>query len=782
MKKTLITCASVLLSTVAFAQKAPQLNADNINEVINAMTLHEKATLVVGTGMAGLTSTGNLGSYAKLVPGAAGTTAAIPRLGIPSAVLSDGPAGLRINPTREFDSHTYYCTHFPIGTCLSSSWNVNLVQEVGAAIGNEVLEYGADVLLAPGVCLHRNPLCGRNFEYYSEDPVLSGYIAAAYINGVQSQGVGTSIKHFAFNNQETARLGNDARVSQRAARELYLKNFEIAIKKSNPWTVMSAYNLVNGTMTSERRDLLTTILRNEWGYKGMVMTDWLGGTDPVWRDSKTDRVANMVAGNDLIEPGAPEDTKTIEEAVKNGKLDVKYLNENVRRILEMIVKTPRFKGYKYSNNPDLKAHAQVTRNSAAEGTVLLENKGVLPFASNIKNVALYGVASYDPIAGGTGSGNVNRAYTVSLVEGLRNANYNVDESLINLYNPHIKAEKEKIAKLNLAFWQKSPLPAEIVPAQNDLANEVKNNDVAIITLERLSGEFSDRTDKDFNLSNEELQLINTVSNAYHAAGKKVVVVLNIGGVIESASWKNIPDAILLPWQCGQEIGNSIADILSGRLSPSGKLPMTWPVSFNDVPSSKNFPKDGIAINFMDRNLGKYRTVANVGYTNYEEDIYVGYRYFDTFDKTVSYPFGYGLSYTTFNYSNIKATANGNNIDVTVTVTNTGNRAGKEVVEVYETAPKGAVDKPAQELKAFAKTKELQPGESQTLTMSFAKAELASFQEKASAWVVDGGTYTIKVGASSRDIKGTAQVKVQGMKTKVNNVLKPVKPLNVLTKK
>lgn len=782
MKKTLITCATMLLSSVAFAQNAPQLDAGNINEVINAMTLHEKATLVVGTGMAGLTSTGNLGSYAKLVPGAAGTTAAIPRLGIPSAVLSDGPAGLRINPTREFDSHTYYCTHFPIGTCLSSSWNVNLVQSVGATIGNEVLEYGADVLLAPGVCLHRNPLCGRNFEYYSEDPVLSGYIAAAYINGVQSQGVGTSIKHYAFNNQETARLGNDARVSQRAARELYLKNFEIAIKNSNPWTVMSAYNLVNGTMTSESRGLLTSILRNEWGYKGIVMTDWLGGTDPVWRDSKTDRVANMVAGNDLIEPGAPADTKTIEEAVKSGKLDVKYLNENVRRILEMIVKTPRFKGYKYSNNPDLKAHAQVTRNSAAEGTVLLENKGVLPFASNIKNVALYGVASYDPIAGGTGSGNVNRAYTVSLVEGMRNANYNVDESLINTYKNHIKAEKERIAAMKLEWWQASPLPTEVVPSQNDLDNQVKNNDVAVITLERLSGEGSDRTDKDFNLTAEELQLINTVTNAYHAAGKKAVVVLNIGGVIESASWKNIPDAVLLPWQCGQEIGNSVADILSGRLSPSGKLPMTWPVSFNDVPSSKNFPKDGIAINFMDRNLGKYRTVANVGYTNYEEGIYVGYRYFDTFNKNVSYPFGYGLSYTTFNYSNIKATANGNNIDVTVTVTNTGNRAGKEVVEVYETAPKGAVDKPAQELKTFAKTKELQPGESQTLTMSFAKAELASFQEKASAWVVDGGTYTIKVGASSRDIKGTAQVKVKGMKTKVNNVLKPVKPLNVLTKK
>ena len=775
-------CCVAAFCSAGTVSAQPKLRADNIDEVLNAMTLHEKALLVVGTGMVGLGGDANLGSFAKLVPGAAGTTVSIPRLGITSAVLSDGPAGLRINPTRPYDSKTYYCTHFPIGTCLSSSWNTDLVTEVGKAIGDEVLEYGADVLLAPGVCLHRNPLCGRNFEYYSEDPVLSGNIAAAYINGVQSNGVGTSIKHFAFNNQETARLGNEVNVSQRAARELYLKNFEIAIKKSHPWTVMSSYNLVNGTMASENHDLLTTILRDEWGYKGLVMTDWMAGSDPIRRDGGTDRIANMKAGNDLIEPGQSVDTKTIEEAVKSGKLDVSVLNRNVRRILELIVKTPRFKGYKYSDAPDLKAHAIVTRNSAAEGTVLLENKGALPLAGNVKNVALYGVASYDAIAGGTGSGNVNSSYTVSLVEGMRNNGYTVDDSILDRYTTYIAAAKAEIAKTPHQWFETLPLPKETVPTDDQLSQAVANNDIAVITLERLSGEGSDRTAADFNLSSEEKELISKVTEAFHQAGKKAVVVLNIGGVIESASWKNIPDAILLPWQCGQEFGNSVAEILAGKLSPSGKLPMTWPVSFNDVPSSQNFPSNGLVVNSFAGGQAKYKNVRNVGYTDYDEGIYVGYRYFDTFNKKVSYPFGYGLSYTTFGYSKPTVANDGKSVTVNVTITNTGNMAGKEVAEVYVTAPKGAVEKPAEELKAFAKTRTLQPGESQTLSMSIDKIDLASFNTKASAWIADAGNYVFKVGSSSLDIKGTATLTIGTDVEKVHKVLKPIVKLSELSRK
>jgi beta-glucosidase len=770
--------------------QTPKLNANNIDEVIKAMTLQEKIELCVGTHRASDTSQG--GKYADIVAGVAGATIGIPRLGIPYTLLADGPAGLRINPTRPYDSNTYYCTHFPIGTCLSSSWNTDLVTSVGSAIGDEVHRYGVDVLLAPGVCIHRNPLCGRNFEYYSEDPVLSGNIAAAYINGVQSQGVGTSIKHFAFNNQETQRLGNDAIVSQRAAREIYLKNFEIAIKKAQPWTVMSSYNLVNGKMTSERRDLLTTILRDEWGYKGMVMTDWGGGRDPIRRphpgnvglsafNGIPDRAANMYAGNDLIEPGGEDDIEDIEKAVKSGKLDIKYIDENVKRILQYIVKTPHFKGYQYKNDPDLKAHALVTRNAAAEGTVLLENKGVLPLSPNIKTVALYGVAAYKPIAGGTGSGDVNRRYTVSLVEGMRNAGYTVDNSMIDTYTKQLSDHDAAVAKMNIPWWMPKPLASEVVPSDENIQKAAQNDDVAIVTLQRLSGEGSDRTAKDFNLNETELQLLNKVTEAFHAQGKKVVVVLNIGGVIESASWKNIPDAILLPWQCGQEFGNSVAELLSGKLTPSGKLPMTWPIAYQDAASSKNFPSDGKGSDIMG-DMSKWKNVKNVGYTLYDEDIYVGYRYFDTFDKTVSYPFGYGLSYTTFSYNDVKAADNGSNISVSVTVTNTGKRPGKEVAEVYVTAPKGAIEKPAQELKAFAKTRTLQPGESQTLTMNIDKADLASFNTKQSAWVADGGSYTFKVGASSRDIKGTATLNIKGSKQKVHNVLKPTMKLDLLTQK
>ena len=770
--------------------QTPKLNANNIDEVIKAMTLQEKIELCVGTHRASDISQG--GKYADVVAGVAGATIGIPRLGIPYTLLADGPAGLRISPTRPYDSNTYYCTHFPIGTCLSSSWNTDLVTSVGAAIGDEVHRYGVDVLLAPGVCIHRNPLCGRNFEYYSEDPVLSGNIAAAYINGVQSQGVGTSIKHFAFNNQETQRLGNDAIVSQRAAREIYLKNFEIAIKKAQPWTVMSSYNLVNGVMTSERRDLLTTILRDEWGYKGIVMTDWGGGRDPIRRphpgnvglsafNGLPDRAANMYAGNDLIEPGGEDDIEDIENAVKSGKLDIKYIDENVKRILQYIVKTPRFKGYQYKNDPDLKAHALVTRNAAAEGTVLLENKGVLPLSANIKTVALYGVAAYRPIAGGTGSGDVNRRYTVSLVEGMRNAGYKVDNSMIDTYTKLLSDHDAAVAKMDIIWWMPKPLASEVIPSDESIQKAAQNDDVAIVTLQRLSGEGTDRTAKDFNLNETELQLLNKVTEAFHAQGKKVVVVLNIGGVIESASWKNIPDAILLPWQCGQEFGNSVAELLSGKLTPSGKLPMTWPIAYQDAASSKDFPSDGKGAEIMG-DMSKWKDVKNVGYTLYDEGIYVGYRYFDTFDKTVSYPFGYGLSYTTFSYNDVKAADNGSKVTVSVTVTNTGNRPGKEVAEVYVTAPKGAIEKPAQELKAFAKTRTLQPGESQTLTMNIDKADLASFNTKQSAWVTDKGTYTFKVGASSRDIKGTATLNIKGSKQMVHNVLKPTMKLNLLTKK
>ena len=784
MKKSFILLASAaLVAGCATADKQAPKNTINQEEVMSKLTLEDKAHFVIGTGMAGFS--GNdavIGATRNLVPGAAGTTYPLDSLGIPAVVLADGPAGLRIDAKREGDSATYYCTHFPIGTLLASTWNTQLIEQVGQAIGEEVKEYGADVLLAPALNIMRNPLCGRNFEYYSEDPVVAGKTASAYITGVQKNDVGTSIKHFAANNQETNRMNNDAHISQRALREIYLKGFEIAIKESQPWTVMTSYNYINGVYTSESKDLVTTILRDEWGYQGTVMTDWFGGKDGA---------KQMWAGNDMLQPGKAEQFDSIVAGVKSGKLAEADLDRSVQRILNLIEKSPRFQGYKYNNKPDLQAHAAVTRQSAAEGMVLMKNGGVLPFAKNIKNVALYGNTSYDFIAGGTGSGNVNHAYVVSLLDGLKNGGYTVSDELKNAYTAYAadckakeEAEIEAAAKKDpknamLLRFMPRPLPAEKQFSADELAKQASQADVAVITLGRISGEFMDRKAADFNLSDSERKLIEQVCDVYHKAGKQVVVLLNIGGVIETATWKELPDAILCAWQAGQEGGNSVVDVLSGKQSPSGKFTMTWPIKFTDAYSSKNFPIDqDPRIDMM--NQGQKGNVKNVDYTEYEEDIYVGYRYFDSFEVPVSYPFGYGLSYTTFDYSDAKITEKGDAFEISVTVKNTGKLEGKEVVELYISAPDNkAANKPAKELKAYAKTKLLAPDETETVVMTVKAADLASFDEAASAWVVAAGEYQFLVGASSQDIKAVLKATAKAQQTKVNNVMKPQGTMNLL---
>ncbi len=752
MKKSIILLSSAGLLLCACG--TPQLGKASIDKVLKAMTLEEKVHFVIGTGMSGNSGGGaTVGATDLLLPGAAGTTYPIPRLGIPAIALADGPAGLRIQPIREGDSNTYYCTHFPIGTLLASTWNQELVESVGKAMGEEVHEYGADVYLAPAVNIHRHPLNGRNFEYYSEDPVVAGKIGAAYVRGVQSNDVGTSVKHFAFNNQETNRTANNAVISPRAQREIYLKGFEIIVKEADPWTIMSSYNKINGTYTSQSRELLTDILRDDWGFKGLVMTDWYGGDDGA---------AQIAAGNDMLQPGTDLQYEQIMAAIKDGSLSEAELDVCVRRCLELVLRSPKMKGYQFSNKPDLEAHAKVTRESALEGMVLLENKGVLPF-KNVKNVAVYGCTSYAFIAGGTGSGDVNRAYTVSLLDGLKNAGYNVDDSKKAIFEKHIADEKAAAQAAygddGLAAFYPVPRPSEIIPTAAELRASARANDVAIITFGRNSGEFFDRTSADFSLNAGEKQLLNDVTKAFHAAGKKVVVVLNIGGVIETASWKNIPDAILLAWQAGQEGGNSVTDILSGKESPSGKLSMTFPVNLMDHGSSANFPIDADAgVYFMEKrpNLG----VKDVDETKYEEGIYVGYRWFDKQNIPVSYPFGYGLSYTTFGYSDATASLSGDVVKVSVKVTNTGSVAGKEAVQVYISAPAGKLDKPVKELKGFAKTRKLAPGESQTVEVSFAAADMSSYDESKPGWVLDPGTYNILVGASAADIRATASIDVK----------------------
>ena len=747
MKKQLILTAAVLISASAMAQ--PQLTKDNIDEVLAAMTLEEKATLVVGSGWGSMT-----GAAKELVSGAAGTTQAIPRLGIPQTVLSDGPAGLRINPTRPGDPNTYYCTGFPVGTLLACTWNTDLVYKVGEAMGNETLEYGADVILGPGMNLHRNPLNGRNFEYYSEDPVLTGETAAAMIDGIQSNGVGVSAKHFAVNSQETNRMQDDARVSPRALRELYLKGFEIAVRKSQPWTIMSSYNKINGTWAESNRDLLTTILRDEWGFKGMVMTDWTGLR--VTSDQ-------ILAGNDLMEPGDVRETQELIEKVKSGELAEADLDICVRRVLEFIVKTPRFAGYKYSNKPDLKAHAQVTRKAAVEGMVLLKNENDALPMDGVSKIALYGVTSYDFIAGGTGSGNVNKPYVVSLLEGLDNNGYELVPEIKDYYQKYIAFEKARIKSESVrsTILLGDPVISEIGIKRSFIEKNEPLSDIAVITIGRNAGEGADRKlDADFLLTADERQLITDVCDTYHYAGKKVVVILNVGGVIETASWKAYPDAILLAWQPGEEGGNSVADVLKGVENPSGKLSMTWPVTYFDHPSSFNFPFNYTGANSM-VDLGallggnnRRAPQKNVDFTDYAEGINVGYRYFVTAGKEVSYPFGYGLSYTKFEYGKpVVKLAKDGTVTVSVAVKNVGKVAGKEIVEVYVAAPAGGLEKPARELKAYGKTASLAPGESETLVMSIDPYYLASFNESTSAWETAAGAYKVLVGASVDDIRG-----------------------------
>lgn len=764
-----IAALCMVTSTV---QGQVKLNASNIDEVIGQMTLEEKVHMVIGCGM-------SMGDDVKF-PSTAGRTYDIPRLGIPSVYLADGPHRLAMAVKRDFDSHFYYATEFPSGTTVAATFDPNAAFQVGAALGEEVKDYGMDVLLAPGVNLMRNALCGRNHEYYSEDPVVTGKMAAGYINGVQSQGTGTCLKHFAVNNQETNRNNNDSRVAQRPLRELYLKGFEIAVKESQPWSIMTSYNKVNGKYTCEDIDLTEYILRDEWGFKGVVMSDWNAGTDAV---------ASMKAGNDMLQPGQDRQYKAILEAVQNGTLDEAVLNRNVKRILEMVVKCHTFGNYKYANETNLKAHAQIDRTIGAEGIVLLDNQSALPLAANIKNVALYGTTSYDMVPAGMGFGSTGVGYyCVSLVEGMRNAGYTVDANLIKKYKKHLADEQKRLYPKGRPPFSLTPLKRaeEFVPTADELAAQVKSNDVAILTLGRTSGEASDRRVEEFYLKDNETALIKQVAEAYHAAGKKVIVILNICSPVETASWKNTVDAVICAFQPGQEVGNSVADVLTGKVNPSGHLPMTFAVKYGDAPSDTNFPYDyefkmpsfamGSGMNFESKEKKEEKpkeAVRNVDYTNYEEGIYVGYRYFDTFGKEVSYPFGHGLSYTTFSFDVVSSGINGDKCEMKVSVKNTGNCAGKESVQLYVKAPAGGLEKPAKELKAFAKTKLLQPGESEVVTLSWNLMDMASLNEKSCSWELAKGTYQWMAAASSADVRCTVSQKVaKAQKVKVHDAMKP----------
>lgn len=714
MKISIKYCLVLAGISFVFLRSNAQDASPYVRNLLSRLTLEEKVRLLVGNGYVADEPSA---SARKRVPGAVGTTYPIARLHIPSVVLSDGPAGVRLDPVKINGSTSVrYATGFPIATLLASTWDTALVYKVGQAFGKEIKDFGIDVILAPALNIQRNPLNGRNFEYYSEDPVVSGNIAAAMVNGIQSEGVGTSIKHFVANNQETDRSNVNEIISERALREIYLKGFEIAIKKSHPWTVMNSYNKVNGIYTSENEDLNTTILRKEWGFKGLVMTDWGGGRHPVQQ---------MIAGTDLLMSGRRWQLDTLLNAVKQDSLSLEIINRNVARVLEFILKSPVYKNQKYSGKPDVEENATVVRQAASEGMVLLKNENnALPLVGQ-KKIALFGNASFHTIANGLGSGEVHKLYTISIAQGLLNAGYDIDSS----------------------------------DAAGSADKAAMDNDIAVITIGRNSGETRDRRlNGDFTLKEEEMAQVKQVSAAFHSRGKEVVVILNVGGIIEMASWRDCVDGILLAWQPGQEAGDAIADILSGKVNPSGRLAITIPMVYEDEPSAQNFPGSTFpqqARNVIFNNSSTYREV------DYKEGIFVGYRYFNTFKIHTAYPFGFGLSYTQFRFSDLKLNTPvmNNRIIVQLKITNTGKSPGKEVVQLYISAPPGKQQKPCEELKAFAKTRLLQPGESQIVSFPVGREQLASFVTERSSWVVEKGEYKISIGASSTDIKLESAISV-----------------------
>lgn len=745
---------------------------ERAQDLVSRMTLEEKIGMIVGDGRFLPKANHNVEKTTEVPIANRNSKMLIPRLSLKTTALTDGPAGINKGPAPEGATEYTYTTSFPTSTCLAATWNTEMVENVGKAFGNELLEYDYDLVLMPALNLHRNPRCGRNFEYYSEDPLLSGKLTASMVNGLQSNGVGATLKHFLANNQETNRRKYNAVVSQRALREIYLRGFEIAVRESKPKAIMTAYNRLNGFYTPEIPEMLQNIVRKEWGFDGLYMTDF----DMHYGDA----VAQVRAGINMVMGGSKNEHEEITEAIRNKVLDESTLSENLFYNMKLKLSSPSMKGFTPSLKPDLKSHAKVAREAAAEGMVLLKNDNKALPISKKKRVALFGKIGYHLIPFGTGSGSVRSyKYAVSVNEGLQAAGFKVLKEMETDYIALIeKIKKENLVppffdtpkhrkdngivgdqapphfKERLVAFSKEPAisVADILKYENKA-------DVAVITLGRSAGE--NYENGYLPISEIELELVKNVSAVFHDAGKKVIVVLNVGGVWETASWRDYADAILLAWLPGQEGGRAVTDIITGAVNPSGKLPDSFPVKYEDVPSASTFPGEPV-----EEPINSF----------YKEGVYVGYRYYDSFNIPTAYEFGYGMSYTTFDYSDLKlsSTSFSSKMKVTVTVKNTGKVAGKEVAQLYLAAPATEIEKPVQELKGFAKTKLLKPGESQQLSFELDERSLTSFWSGISAWVADKGDYEVRIGASSKDIRKKASFNLpkEIVVEKVHDVLYP----------
>ncbi|MCB8935939.1 MAG: glycoside hydrolase family 3 C-terminal domain-containing protein [Anaerolineae bacterium] len=653
------------------------------------MTLEEKAALCTGA--------------------SAWTTTPIPRLDLPELLVSDGPHGLRRVPeVQSMSSQSLPATCFPTASSTAAGWDVDLLREMGEALAEEAISLGVDVILGPGTNMKRSPLCGRNFEYFSEDPYLAGALATSLIEGIQSRGVGTSLKHFAANNQEYERFSIDAVIDERALREIYLPAFEAAVTQAKPWTVMCAYNRLNGIHASQNHWLLTEVLRDEWGFEGFVVSDW---------GAVHDRVAALKAGLDLEMPGPkPTRVNAVIEAVRNGDLDEAVLDEAVRRILTIVCRAAQTpKGGEF----DVAAHHALARRISAESIVLLKNDGILPLQSP-EHIAVIGRAAMEAHFQGGGSSHINPTQ--------------VDVPF---------AELQKLAgNAELSFAEGYPKDDSLDGGLIDEAVALaRTADVALLYVALPSFKESEGYDRpDLDLTAQQVKLIQAVT----AVQPHTVVILNNGAPVVMGEWLDQTAAVLEAWMMGQAGGSAIADVLFGRVNPSGKLAETFPLRLIDTPSYLNFPGEN-------------------GVVRYGEGLFIGYRYYDAKETAVLFPFGYGLSYTTFEYSNLQLSADRfkdvDGLTVSVDVTNTGAVAGKEVVQLYVHDHESRLVRPYKELKGFAKVS-LQPGETQTVSLALDSRAFAYYDPAHHQWITEDGQFDILVGASSADIRCRATVSLQ----------------------
>ncbi len=664
------------------------MHAD-FNAIIANMTLEEKAALCTGA--------------------SSWTTAPIERLGVPEMFVSDGPHGVRREPdVHAMAQKSLPATCFPTASCLASTWDVELIRKMGEALAEECIALNVDVLLGPGANMKRSPLGGRNFEYFSEDPFLAGEMAANFINGVQSKGVGTSLKHYAVNNQEFQRFSISAEVDERTLREIYLTAFEKAVKQGKPWTVMCSYNKVNGTFASEHDHLLTEILKNEWGFEGLVVSDW---------GAVRDRVAALKGGLDWEMPGPQERrVKAVVEAVRSGELDETVLDESVRRILRIVFKaSEKPKGGSF----DMDAHHELAARIASDGMVLLKNNGLLPLKGQ-GHIAVIGRAAEHAHFQGGGSSHIN-------------------PTKVSIPFKELQAQAEE-AELTYA---------EGYPADNSFRQDMIDQavtlatsaDVAVLYIALPTFKESEGYDRaDLDLTEQQVALIKAVAKVQ----PKTVVVLNNGAPVVMSEWINDAAAVLEAYMMGQAGGMAIADVLFGKVNPCGKLAETFPLKLSDTPAHINWPGEA----------GKVR---------YGEGLFIGYRYYDAKHMPVLFPFGYGLSYTTFEYSNAKASAKTfkdvDSVTVMVDVTNTGKVAGKEIVQVYVHDQKSGLVRPEKELKGFAKV-ELQPGETKSVSIQLDFRAFAYYHPEYKQWITEDGDFDLLIAASAADVRQTLTVTLE----------------------